>query len=542
MLTEARYFARMMAGCQRFLRTPPLANPRAAIEHNLRHREDHFLELMRNVVFAKPENPYHRLFVKAGCRVADLEGAVRRHGLDATLEQLRAAGVYLRHDEFKGKTPIVRDGEELGLASPRQFANPLVRGALETTSSGSRSRGTVTRPSAEFQAYREAQDALFVGQFEPETRAIVAVLPILPSTVGFHRMLTFQRRGTPVEKWFALGGTLGDSAHYRLLIRLLVLQARANGVWIPFPTYIHEGDFAPVVEWMAKQRELGRPLLWMGPVSMGVLVAATARERGISLQETVFLCGAEPLTEARRLVMEQAGGSVYPRYGISELGWVGCSCRAMRSGSTVHLMRDAMAAITWRRPAPMTDIVVNSLLFTTLLPVSTYVLVNVEMEDCGTLEEATCGCEFAAMGFTQQIRDVYSFGKLTGQGITLLGGDLIRVLEVSLPERFGGTPADYQLVELDGADGAIVELRIHPRLKASSLPAVRDFFLSEVRRLWGGSLTARQWGQTGAVRVVSKEPMISGGRKINPLHLLGSGRSAARSETTAAASGGRDQE
>jgi hypothetical protein len=191
-------------------------------------------------------------------------------------------------------------------------------------------------------------------------------------------------------------------------------------------------------------------------------------------------------------------------------------------------MRDAIAAISWRRPAPMTDIEVDSLLFTTILPISTYVLVNVEMEDCGVLEEASCGCELAAMGFTQQIRDVFSFGKLTGQGITLLGGDLIRVLEVSLPQRFGGTPADYQLVELDAADGAIVELRVHPRIAMESTEAVRDVFLAEVRRLWGGSLTARQWGQTGAVRVVSKEPLISGGRKINSLHLLGSSQTGRR--------------
>jgi hypothetical protein len=163
---------------------------------------------------------------------------------------------------------------------------------------------------------------------------------------------------------------------------------------------------------------------------------------------------------------------------------------------------------------------------TTLLPFATYVVVNVEMDDCGTLETARCGCDFAAMGFTQQIGNVFSFGKLTGQGITLLGGDLLSVLERSLPSRFGGTPIDYQLLELDGADGAIVELRINPRIEVSSPDDARDFFLSEVRRLWGGSLTARQWGQTGAVRVVFKEPIVSGGRKINPLHLLGSSRAS----------------
>ncbi len=128
------------------------------------------------------------------------------------------------------------------------------------------------------------------------------------------------------------------------------------------------------------------------------------------------------------------------------------------------------------------------------------------------------------MGFTQQIRDVYSFGKLTGQGITLLGGELLTLFERSLPQRFGGTPTDFQLVELEGTGSAIVELRVNPRLEHHTEDEVRNFFLSEVRRLWGGSITARQWGQTGAVRVAFTEPMISGDRKINPLHLLSAGR------------------
>ncbi len=446
-----------------------------------------------------------------------------RDGLETTLSELRKSGVYLSHDEFKGKKPLERSGLSIAV-TPRDFANPLVRGALETTSSGSRSRGTVTRPSAEFQVYREAQDALFVGQFEPSKRAIVALLPILPSTVGFNRMLTFERRGTPVEKWFALGGSWRDSGHYRLLIHLLVVEARLMGLKVPFPAYIPSNDFSPVARWISARRSEGRGVLWMGPVSMGVRVASAALEDGTSLEGTTFLCGAEPLTAARREVMEAAGGQVYPRYGISELGWIGCSCRQMNTGSTVHVMRDSIAVISHKRRAPMAELEVESLLFTTLLPFSTSVLVNVEMDDCGRLEPASCGCEFKAMGFTQQLSDVYSYGKLTGQGITLLGGDLLSVLEKSLPSRFGGTPADYQLVELEGEGGAIAELRVAPRVSVRSEDEVRDYFLAEVRRLWGGSLTARQWGQTGAVRVVFAEPIISGGRKINSLHLLGSSR------------------
>jgi len=91
---------------------------------------------------------------------------VKRDGLEATLEVPRKAGDYLSHDEFKGKTPIRRAGSQI-TAKPSDFVNPLVRGSIETTSSASRSTGTVTRSSVEFQVYREAQDALLVEQFDP---------------------------------------------------------------------------------------------------------------------------------------------------------------------------------------------------------------------------------------------------------------------------------------------------------------------------------------------------------------------------------------
>ena len=49
------------------------------------------------------------------------------------------------------------------------------------------------------------------------------------------------------------------------------------------------------------------------------------------------------------------------------------------------------------------------------------------------------------------LHDVRSFEKLTAGGVTCLDVDVIRVLEEVMPRRFGGRPADWQLVErLDG--------------------------------------------------------------------------------------------
>lgn len=523
MIAEARYFARMMAGVHEFIRTPPAPDPCALLEERLRNRESGFLDLMRGVVFRNPANPYFSLFRWAGCEYGDLEKLVRSDGLDAALERLRAAGIWLAHSEFKGAKPIERPGLTIE-GGAKRFVNPLVRGVIENTSSGSRSRGTLTRTSIEYQIYREAQDAVVMEPFLTPRRAIGALLPILPSAVWLQRLLSCARRGTPIERFFSFGGSWRESGHYRLLTRLLIIESRLLGLGVTSPVYLPHNDFSPVVGWIARRRNEGVPVLLMCTVSFGVRVAAAALASGSSIEGTLFLCGAEPLTDARRAVMEQAGGQVYPRYGISEVGWVGCSCPEMKDGNCVHVMRDSVAVVSYRRRAPLSQLEVDSLLITTLLPSAAYVLVNFEVEDCGRLEPARCECRLRRMGFHQQLSQIYSFGKLTGQGITLLAGDLLGILERSLPARFGGTPVDYQLVELDESSGAVVELRVHPQVGVRSSEEVRQFFLAEVKRLWGGSLTYRQWSQTEAVRVVFAEPYLSGGRKVNPLHLLGTSR------------------
>jgi hypothetical protein len=177
-----------------------------------------------------------------------------------------------------------------------------------------------------------------------------------------------------------------------------------------------------------------------------------------------------------------------------------------------------------RRPAPFSVAEVSSLLFTTLTPWAPYILINAEIDDCGVVEPAHCGCAFSSAGFTEQIRDIYSFGKLTGQGMTLVGSDVLRVLEEVLPTQVGGGPGDYQLVERERSSQTELELRVSPRVRISSTEAVRACFLGELRKLYGGSLAARVWEYTEAVNVVSAEPFVTAGGKVLSLHLLGPGQ------------------
>jgi hypothetical protein len=197
----------------------------------------------------------------------------------------------------------------------------------------------------------------------------------------------------------------------------------------------------------------------------------------------------------------------------------------MDRGNCVHICRDSVAVISYRRAAPLTDVEIDSLMITPLVPFTPNVLVNVEMDDSGVLGPAQCDCSLKALGLTQQVSDIFSYGKLTGQGMTLLGKDLLQILEISLPHHFGGTPTDYQLVEQEGANQTEIELRVNPRIGAVPEEKVRSFFLAEMKKLYGGALSNRNWSQTNGFRVVFAEPYVTRNTdKVHPLHLLGTSR------------------
>ena len=486
------------------------------------NRERSFLETARRSVFTHPENPYYRMFKLAGCHYEDLEHGVERKGLEPFLAELHRAGIYLSHDEFKCKKPIIRSGETIP-ANSRSFLNPLVSGSYEARSSGSRSSGTITRHNIQNQLYRECYSHFLKREFDLENRAHIGVMPILPSAWGIGTCVKAARGGDPVKRWFSAGGSIRNSGHYRVVTKFTIALAKLMGANLPFPTYLRRDDFSQVAEWIAKRKKEGI-LCWVnGVVSPCVRVAAAALENCFDIQGTLFRVGGEALTDAKRRVMEDAGAEVFPYYHIHELGPIGQSCRQMREGNCVHIQKDAVAVVSYTRPAPLTSTEVNSLLFTSLLPHAPRVLINVEMDDAGVIGPARCDCAFSKAGFTEQISEIHSYGKLTGQGITLVGADVLRILEEVLPQKFGGTPGDYQLVEADTGRQTEITLRVSPRTGVTSTEEVREGFLQEVRKLYGGSLSYRQWTQAAAMSAVLGEPYATVSGKILPLHLLGFG-------------------
>ncbi|MGA2436296.1 MAG: hypothetical protein ABSG25_13550, partial [Bryobacteraceae bacterium] len=490
------------------------------LRERMARREPQFLENAQRRVFSNPANPYHELFRMAGCAFRDLAAAVESRGLEAALTQLAAEGVYLTHDEFKGKTPLVRAGREIAF-DPNALLNPVGRGYIESRSSGSRSRGTPSRKSCELQLYRDVYDGLQTREFDLDARARVDVWPILPSAIGLGKSMRRARAGGKLEKWFSVRGGVRDSGHYRAMTHFLVGFGRALGAPLPWPSYLPSNDFRPVAVWVAQRKREGRLCSLQSYVSPAVRVAAAARETGLDIAGTIFIVSGEALTDAKRASIEETGCEVYPRYGISEVGSVGAACRQMKTGNCVHIFRDALAVTSRLRQAPLSGLEVNSLMFTNLLPFAPRFLINAEMDDSGVIEPATCQCEYSTAGMTTQVRDIFSYGKLTGQGITLFGSDVVTILETALPRRFGGAPGDYQLVEREGAMQTELVLRVSPRTGVTSTADVREFFLAALRTRYGGSLAARLWNHSAGLTVVLEEPCATRTGKVLPLHVLG---------------------
>jgi len=522
MWDEIKFYSKMAWGVRQFLHTPPIADPEATIRRNLAQRDSNFLSLVERGVFQNPDSPYHAMFQLAGCSFEELSAEVERHGLDPTLVRLRHAGVYLTHDEFKGKTPILRAGREIP-SREGAFRNPQVANALsEGISSGSRSKGTRSPRSLARLLEREAHSKIRNREFGLASRIRIELKPILPSGTGLGPGQRGLREGHPVDRWFAVGGSIADSGHYRFVTQCLVWWSRLHGTRAPSPTYLPPNDFSAVAEYIARRRREGSPAVVHGFPSPAVRVAAAADHLGLDISGTLFLVGGEALTTAKRAAIEQTGCEVYPFYPISEVAAIGHACRGMNHGNCVHFFEDQVAAFVHRRRAPLSDAEVNALQFTSLLPSSPHVLINAEMDDAGLIGPAQCGgqCEYSRLGLTKQVSEIFSFGKLTGQGMTLVGTDLLKLLEEILPARFGGAPGDFQLVEREGDAQTQLTLLVNPRIAAAP-DQIRDCFLRELKTFYGGSLASRMWSHAQGVEVLSSEPYTTRTGKIHALHLLG---------------------
>jgi hypothetical protein len=520
-LADAAAALGLAARLPRFLRrtlTPERA--RAVLERRLRTREADVLACLDAATHASPPGPYRALLRATGSELGDAARLVREHGVEGALERLAKAGVYLTADELKGRRPVVRGSLSFTI-DPRTLRNPRGRPDVPSGSSGSRGDGTTVGIDLAF--VRDcAVDSCAVLAAERGERWVKAVWSV-PGGMALFRVLEYAAFGVPTARWFSQLDPAAPGLHprYRWSGRVLRWGSCLAGVPLPAPRLATVDDARPVLAWVAGVvRGGGTPYLHTF-ASAGVRLAQAALGAGVDLAGVHLTVGGEPLTPARLEAISRSGAMVRPRYGSVECGHLGFGCLAPAAPDDLHVAADLHAVIQ-AGAAGVPELPPRALLVTSLRPTSPFLLVNASLGDEAVLGTRPCGCPLEALGWARHMHGVRSFEKLTAAGMTFSDGDVVRVLEIVLPGRFGGGPTDYQMVEQeDAGGGSAVTLVVHPSVGPVDDAALREAFLAALGTGPSTRVMALAWREAGLPRVERRAPLPARSGKI--LHLL-SGR------------------
>ena len=203
---------------------------------------------------------------------------------------------------------------------------------------------------------------------------------------------------------------------------------------------------------------------------------------------------------------------------------MGIQCGAPCEAGDHHLLEDGVALIQHPREVLDSGVEVDAFYITTLRPMASKIFLNVESDDYGIVEDRSCGCPFEELGYHRHVRRIRSFGKLTGEGVTLVGSEMVRILEEVLPGRFAGSPQDFQLAEEEEDDTGFTRLilLVHPRLDIPREEDVIETMLEALRESSVSADLARTfWQQADTFRIRRQEPIWTAPGKLPPIRRAG---------------------
>ncbi len=522
MLDGIKMAARYAWGLNGYLlNTLTPAECRQMIGKQLMSREESFLSIAEKGIYSNPKSPYLRLLRHAGVEYGDLAALVRASGVEGSLERLYDAGIHVRLDEFKRRVPISRPGLEFA-PGPHDFDNPLLSGQYSSRTSGS--RGSVTRVIMDLDllTHDAACHHLMFEAFGVGERPFGIWREVPPVTTGMNILLRLTKLGKRVEKWFSTSRVRlsPGSLPFAFFTYYTVLASRVLRRPIPAPEHTPLEDAAVAARWLAGKTSAGTPAFFDTQASAAVKVCIAAAEEGLDISGTCFCIGGEPYTHGKAEVITGAGCGVIPRYSMAELGNIGMGCAAPGELDDVHLLTDKIAVIQRRKSVGGDGLDVGALVYTTILPSSPKLMLNVESDDYGVLEDRSCGCAIGEAGFTKHLSGIRSYEKLTSGGVTFLGTELLRLVEEVLPGRFGGNPTDYQLAEEEEGGLPRVNIVVSPRVGSVDEETVINTVYRALLPYPGGDVMSERWQQGRMLRVVRREPYTTASAKILPLHII----------------------
>ncbi len=532
MTSDLMMGARFLWALRRYLaHTLTLAEAEEQIRRHLREREAGFLRVLRQGIFDHEPSPYRKLLAHYRIGYDDVAAWVRERGVEGALGSLYDAGVYVTLDQFKGRAPIERPGFSLRTEAAN-FDSPILTSyfAAETGGSG----GTPRRIRVDLDAlgYEAAYALIAAQRLGQEIEPYAIWRPIPPAAAALKDVLRRAKAGLSIGRWFSQTDPHMLRDKQAAFTGLMVRTLRFWGARIAIPEHVPTEQAHVVARWLAQQTAAGRPGHMSLGASSAIRVCTTAQELGLDISGAMFRVGGEPHTEAKAQIIRQAGAHSINSYAMSEVGRIGVTCGNPSALDQVHLVADKMALIQRPPSGQRGDDSIGAFYLTTLLPTLPKLMLNVETGDYGVVEERDCGCPWSALGLHTCIHTIRSYEKLTTEGMHFTGADLLHLVEVVLPGRFGGAPADYQLVEQEVDGLARVSLLVSPRVGAVDEAALVETALHALgARNAGTGMMAEIWQQAGALRVERREPYVTSSAKIQPLHVRPSQYDAERMTT-----------
>jgi hypothetical protein len=403
----------------------------------------------------------------------------------------------------------------------RDFDNPIARHDLTLSTGGSTGAATAVHQDLDYISAIASVHMLMLDAWGVLDAPAVIWAQILPGA-GPRFVLQRLRFGASADEWCSDHGWFDSRSwlKYDLATLYSIFWLRVLGARVQVPTTVRLDQAVLVARRLRRMLDDHGQCLLYCSVSRAARVAIAAAEAGIDLTGTTIRVGGEPVTVGKVARMKNVGARVMAAYGAIETGPIGLGCPNGTIVDHMHLASDVMALVTEPLSVDETGTIVQAFNLTSLEETSPKVMLNYQIDDDGVVEERACGCRLFASGYTTSLHTVRSYSKLLVEGVTLIGTEIQRILEDTLPSRFGGSPLDYQLVEDVDNERSRLDLIVSPRVPIADEQEPARVFLAALRASSprgdsGGSV----WDKAGALRVVRKEPILTARGKLMPLYI-----------------------
>lgn len=392
-------------------------------------------------------------------------------------------------------------------------------------------QGTRIRIDFEYLTQRSLYDAFLLSMHDSLTSPIANWFPLFPGAPGINSSLRFTRIGNPPQKWFSQVNKAQIKVNWEKSwgTNLIFFMAHLQGVPLAKPEYINLNNAHKIAHWASSVLDYAPNCVIYTFATSAVRICMAAKENNYNIKNVRFLVTGETLTQQKRKEIESVGAIPIPVYGISEAGVIAAGCNEAHKNNEAdhcHIYKDTTAIISHSYTVPHFGNTVNSFLFSTILYESPKLLLNVGMGDYGDIYNEKTDCAFGRMGFDTHIANIRSYEKLTGEGVTFVDTDFIRIIEKELPQKFGGSSTDYQLVEEEDEKGLNrLRLIVNPDLGQIDEEKIGSAFIALLRssesspESWAQSGSV-MWDQARMIRVKRDYPIPTRSGKILPFHIV----------------------